>query len=129
MVNHPKKIKLNDTSDMLPIALCSNVHNMKYQVKITSSSESTRLPKSSCGTLKEIVMYPIIFFLMSLSLSYMGLMEEISCVGNDRILKPENLEILFGQKPSFFSWEIETKQNFVSPERLATPGFSRLMDY
>lgn len=28
----------------------------------------------------------LFFFLMSLSLSYMGLMEEISCVGNDRIL-------------------------------------------
>lgn len=51
---------------MLPIALCSNVYNMKYQVKITSSSESTRLPRSSCGTLKEIVMHPIIFLNESL---------------------------------------------------------------
>lgn len=33
-------------------------------------------------------------------------------VGNDRILKLENLKILFGQKPSFFSWETETQAQF-----------------
>lgn len=33
-------------------------------------------------------------------------------VGNDRILKSENLEILSGQKLSFFSWEIKTQAKF-----------------
>lgn len=33
-------------------------------------------------------------------------------VGNDRIVKLENLELLFGRKPSFFSWETETQGKF-----------------
>lgn len=49
------KIKLRNTHYMLYVILCSNVYFIKYQVKITSSSESIRLPKSSRGTLKKII--------------------------------------------------------------------------